>query len=54
MAGYWIVDPDSRTLQVHILENGRFFTRSYDEAGSVPLHVLQGCEISLPDVFGAD
>ena len=48
---YWIVDPDSRTVQVHILENGRYFTRSYGETDAIPVHVLEGCEISLPEVF---
>ena len=50
---YWIVDPDSKTVQVHILESGRYFTKSYCESDIIPVHVLKGCEISLPDVFGA-
>jgi Uma2 family endonuclease len=49
---YWIVDPDGRTVQVHILKNGRYYTTSYVETDTVPVHVLAGCTISLPDVFG--
>ena len=51
---YWIVDPDSKTVQVHILENGRYFAKSYGEADVVHVHVLDGCIISLPDVFSID
>ena len=48
---YWIVDTDTKTIQAHILENGRYFTMSYGEAGTIPVHTLDGCIISLPDVF---
>ena len=48
---YWIVDIDSRTVQTHILENGRYFTTSYGEADKIPVHVLEGCVINLSDVF---
>ena len=48
---YWIVDPDYKTVQVYILENGRYFIRSYAETDMIPVHVLEGCVISLPDVF---
>ena len=48
---YWIVDADSRTVQVHILENGRYFTTCYGEADKIAVHVLEGCEISLSSVF---
>jgi len=48
---YWIVDIDSRTVQVHILENGRYFTTSYGEADKIAVHALDGCEISLSAVF---
>jgi len=49
---YWIVDPDSKTVQLHILENGRYFTKSYGETDNVSVHLLDGCEISLMDMFG--
>ena len=49
---YWIVDPDSKTAQVHILaQNGAYIVKSYGETDTVAVNVLEGCEISLPDVF---
>ena len=48
---YWIVDPDSRTASVHVLENGKYIITAYGDEGTAPVHVLEGCEISLPDVF---
>ena len=48
---YWIVDPDTKTLSVHILKNGEYMTRAYTDADTVTVHVLEGCMISLSDVF---
>jgi len=48
---YWIVDTDSKTLQVCILENGKYIIKAYDETHTVPVHVLDGCIINLSDVF---
>jgi len=48
---YWIVDSDTKTLQAHVLENGRYFVTSYTEADNAPVHVLEGCIINLADVF---
>ena len=48
---YWIVDPDSRTVSVHILVDGRYTITVYGDEGVAPVHVLDGCEITLSDVF---
>jgi len=48
---YWIVDPDSKTVLVCILENENYIARSYGESDAVPVHVLEGCTISLTDIF---
>jgi Uma2 family endonuclease len=50
---YWIVNPDEKTVQVHVLDNGRYVTKTYDETDEVPVTVLPGCVIALPLVFGA-
>jgi len=46
---YWIVDPDTKTVSVHILQDGEYIIRVYDAA--IPVHVLEGCEIDLTGVF---
>ena len=48
---YWIVDPESKTLSAHMLTDSGYMTRTYGETESAPAHILEGCEISLPDVF---
>ena len=48
---YWIVDPESKTASVYILENGRYIAHAYDETSSIPVTVLEGCAINLADIF---
>ena len=48
---YWIVDPDAKTIKVHILENGKYVIRSYERNDTIHVSVLDGCEIVLSDVF---
>jgi Uma2 family endonuclease len=48
---YWIVDPETKSVQVFILENGRFLASGYDETEKAPVTVLSGCEIDLRAVF---
>ena len=51
---YWIVDPDSKVVTINILDDGRYYNTAYGENDIVRVHVLEGCEISLPDVFSED
>ena len=48
---YWIIDPDIKILSTHILTDSGYITRAYSETDTVPVHVLEGCEINLTDVF---
>jgi len=48
---YWIVDPESDTLQVNLLSDGNYITKVYDAEDIVPVSVLKGCEINLAEVF---
>ena len=36
---------------VYILKNGEYIVRAYDDSGTVPVHVLDGCRINLNEVF---
>ena len=48
---YWIIDPDTQTLTVHILKDGDYITRPYTDKDTVPVHVLDGCIINMQEVF---
>ena len=48
---YWIIDPDNKRVNVNILDNGRYTVSAYGESDVVPVNVLEGCAVSLPDVF---
>ena len=48
---YWVVYPDNKTVSTFILIDGRYVASEYADTDTVPVHVLEGCMISLPDVF---
>jgi Uma2 family endonuclease len=48
---YWIVNPELKTVDVHILDSGRYVTTRYGETEDVPVTVLPWCTIKLRDVF---
>lgn len=48
---YWIVDPEINGLTVYLLENGRYFVRTYSDSDSVPVSVVTDCVIDLSEVF---
>ena len=51
---YWVVDPDKKSVNVYLLENGKYFTVTYSDNDIVPVNVLDGCEINLADVFAEE
>jgi Uma2 family endonuclease len=48
---YWVIDPETKTLAVHILTNGNYITHVYTNEDTAPVHVLEGCIINLNEVF---
>ena len=49
---YWIVDPETRTVSVHTLEDGAYYSAVVYTAGmSVPVGILEDCTIDLSQVF---
>jgi len=48
---YWTVNIEAKTVLVHILDNGRYYTSSYGDTDSVPVHIFEGCAIELREVF---
>ena len=51
---YWIVDPETESVQVHLLnEKGQYVTFVYENENetTIPVNVLAGLEINLKEVF---
>ena len=48
---YWIIDPTIKSLVVHILEDGTYRGRGFEQNDVVPISVLEGCEVNLAEVF---
>jgi len=44
---YWVLDPETKKVNVHIYENGRYICMTYKDNERIPVTVLQGFEISL-------
>ncbi|MCL2820730.1 MAG: Uma2 family endonuclease, partial [Oscillospiraceae bacterium] len=47
----WIIDPKVKTVAVNILSDGKYITHPYGENDTVDVHILDGCEINLSEVF---
>lgn len=48
---YWIVDPETKTVQVFLLKDGQYVVAGYTDEDAAPVGVLPGCAIALPEVF---
>jgi len=50
---YWIVDPETKDVAVHILENGKYTINVYEYDDLISISIFKDCEIALRDVFTA-
>ena len=48
---YWIVDPVTKTVVVHLLEDGTYRGRFFEKNDVVPVSVLEDCTVNLAEVF---
>ena len=48
---YWVLDPESKTLQTHRFEGRQILTRFYRSKDTAPVDIFSGLEISLEAVF---
>jgi Uma2 family endonuclease len=48
---YWVVAPESKTVQSFVLQNGAYTGTIYDSVAILPSATLEGLSISLSDVF---
>ena len=52
---YWVVDPMTRVLLVHTLEDGQYSSpHAYGPAASVPLTITEDAAVDLSQVFPAE
>jgi Uma2 family endonuclease len=50
---YWIVDGDEKTVEVHILDQGRYITSLAGDEDEIPVSILPGCVIKLKELWPA-
>ena len=48
---FWVIDPITKTLAVHILSAGDYVTHAYTGEDVVKVSVLENCVIDLAEVF---
>ena len=48
---YWIVDPDSKSVHIFLLKDNEYFVEAYANPDTAPVHVLEGCDINLLEIF---
>ncbi|MCL2190424.1 MAG: Uma2 family endonuclease [Treponema sp.] len=48
---YWVVDPELKSVSVHIYEDGRYIITAYNDNDRIPVTVLDGLEISLESLW---
>jgi Uma2 family endonuclease len=48
---YWIVDPEAKSVQANVLNDGAYIGRVYGDAADIPVHILEGFRINMRDVF---
>jgi Uma2 family endonuclease len=48
---YWVVDGDEKTVEIHILDQGRYAISVAEGGDEVPVTALPGCTIKLQDLW---
>lgn len=48
---YWIIDPESNSVQTCVLENGRYVVSVFEKHETAPVTILPGLEVNLSDIF---
>jgi Uma2 family endonuclease len=48
---YWIIEPETRKVVVHIYDNGHYLSTAYKDNARIPVAILPGLEIPLEDLW---
>jgi Uma2 family endonuclease len=49
---YWVIEPEEKQVQVHVLENGHFISSAYKKDAVIPVAILPPLSIALKTLFG--
>jgi len=48
---YWVIEPETKKVQVHIYDNGHYVITAYEGNARIPVTILPGLEIPLEDLW---
>jgi Uma2 family endonuclease len=48
---YWVIDPETKKVQVHVYENGHYISTLYKENAHITVSVVPGLEIALESLW---
>jgi len=48
---YWIVNPETKTVNVFVLNNNVYNAYVYGESSDIPVTVLNGCYVNMTETF---
>ncbi|GHU00135.1 hypothetical protein FACS1894142_8230 [Spirochaetia bacterium] len=48
---YWVIDPDTQTVQVHVLKDGHFVSTIYKKDDTIPVSILPDLGIDLKSIW---
>lgn len=48
---YWIVNPVTKIIQIHIFKDNQYAVAAYGDTEKISVHILEDCEIYLKDIF---
>ncbi|MDR2049723.1 MAG: Uma2 family endonuclease [Treponema sp.] len=48
---YWVVDGDEKTVEIHVLDKGRYIISVAGENDEIPVTALPGCTVRLQDLW---
>ncbi|MDR3173600.1 MAG: Uma2 family endonuclease, partial [Treponema sp.] len=49
---YWVLDPEQKKVQVHVLQEGRYISSAYKNDDVVPVSVLPPLSLDLKTIWG--
>ena len=48
---YWVIDPELKTVSVHVYNGGHYISTSFEDNDRIPVTILPGSEISLEELW---